>query len=77
MKIRRRYCVVWKSGRKVKWARFSHHGGFHLLDFFEPACLLDEDQVDGFLRRPGIDPRYCKAIVTMDAEIVQKRGAKR
>ena len=39
--------------------------GWTLVQKFDRFCILDEDQADGFILKPGTDSRYEKRVVTL------------
>ena len=67
MKLKR-YAII-HLGEKTRWFVPSSVGGLDLVDEFERNCILDEEQADAFLARPGVDPRYEKRVVTIDVRM--------
>lgn len=67
----KRYAIISK-GEKTRWFKLTgidddhpDGTGWTLVDKFERDCIIDEEQADAFLRRPGVDPRYEKRAVTL------------
>lgn len=70
MKLKR-YAIV-HNGEKTRWIQLTgitdekpDGTGWTLVDKFNKHCILDEDQADGFLSRPGTDARYEKRTVNI------------
>lgn len=69
MKLKR-YAISWTSDKTTRWFKLTgisdNHPdgtGWTLVDKFERACIIDEDQADAFLAQA--ESRYQKRVVTL------------
>jgi hypothetical protein len=81
--MKKRFYAIRHEGEKRRWFQLTgvdddhpDGTGFTLVDEFNRLCILDEDQADAFLRRPGTDPRYYKTTVNIEALAVRRKVAK-
>lgn len=81
--MKKTYYAIRHEGEKLRWFQLTgvdddhpDGTGFTLVDDFNRLCILDEDQADAFLRRPGTDSRYTKTTLTINAVVVRKKVAR-
>ena len=64
--------AVFHNGEKKRWLKltgisdtYPDGTGLTLVDKFERACIMDEEQADAFLNKGATDPRYEKRVITL------------